>query len=87
MERAARHGKRVRKESRCLSSPINPCWHRFEPERSGVPGDVEGGDGRGQVASVDVGVVVGTQQGQVQQSGLATIDPMPYMMGIGLPPV
>ena len=38
---------------------------------SGVPGDVEGGDGGSEVVVMDPGVVVGTEQRQVRQFGLS----------------
>ena len=42
-------------------------WSEFSwgAGRSGLPGDVVGGDGGGQVVAVDPGVVVAAQQGEV----------------------
>jgi hypothetical protein len=51
-----------------------------------VPGDVVGGDGGGEVMPVDPGVVVAAEQRHIQEAGRSAVDPMSYVMGVGLPP-
>ena len=50
--------------------------------RSGVPGDVGGGDGGGEVVLVDPGVVVGAEQGQVGQGGGPAVGPVLDVVGV-----
>ena len=47
-----------------------------------MPGDVGGGDGGGQVALVDPGVVVAAEQGEVGQGGVAAVGPVSDVVGV-----
>ena len=53
-----------------------------DPQWSGLPGDIEGGNGGGEVVLVDPRVVMLAEQGEIHQRGRSAVRPMYDVMGV-----